>query len=265
MSSIFLPLLDNGQGSVRANFIMSILRGFNGIDIHIERFSDSLPSRARNRAAAYFLRDTVRDYLLFIDTDIIFDKHHIDMLMESDEPILAGIYCKKSKGIEPCLNTLPGHQETQCGGYQEIARAGSGYLRIHRDVLEKMKGPKEATDLENFLNDYAAYYVNHGADEWDFFSVGVRNKEYLSEDWYFCDRSRDRFIMRAEQLGYAVLKSMIVKTDLGYKVILDTRIQLRHEGTAIYPIEETIQKHMDETNGRTAVEQVTSPTLENAS
>ncbi len=236
MSSVFLPLLDNGQGSVRANFILSILRGFHGRDIHIERFSDSLPSRARNRAAAYFLRDTERDFILFIDTDIIFDKHHIDLLMESDEPILAGIYCKKSKGIDPCLNTLPGHQETQCGGYQEIARAGTGFLRVHRSVFEKMK------DVGPDNTNWSQHYVNHGADEWDFFPVGVVNKEYLSEDWYFCDRARA----------------------LGFKVMLDTRIQLRHEGTAIYPIEETIQKHMEETNGRTQVEQVkqSEPRLE---
>ena len=183
-ASIFLPLIDNGHGHVRANFLLSILRGFRDRDIHIDRFSDSLPSRARNRAAAYFLRETKRDYILFIDSDIIFDKHHIDCLMESDEPILAGIYCKKSKGIEPCLNTLPGHQETQCGGYQEIARAGTGFLRIHRSVLEKMKDVG-ATDPN-----WAHHYVNHGADEWDFFPVGVVNREYLSEDWYFCDKAR---------------------------------------------------------------------------
>src|SRR5258706_6655532 len=116
-SSIFLPLLDNGGGNVRANYIISVLRGFKDMDIHIERFSDSLPSRARNRAAAYFLRETQRDYILFIDSDIIFDQNHINFLMESDEPILAGIYCKKGKGIEPCLNTLPGTEAQQCGGY----------------------------------------------------------------------------------------------------------------------------------------------------
>jgi len=134
--------------------------------------------------------------------------------MESDEPILAGIYCKKSKGIEPCLNTLPGHQETQCGGYQEIARAGTGFLRIHRSVLEKMKDAGEGNP------NWAHHYVNHGADEWDFFPVGVVNKEYLSEDWYFCDKARA----------------------LGFKIMLDTRIQVRHEGSAIYPLDEVVEK-----------------------
>lgn len=218
--SIFVPLIDNGGGAVKANFLMSLLHGFHGRDIHVDRFSDSLPSRARNRAAAHFLARTTRDYLMFIDTDIIFDKGHIDMLMESDEPILAGIYCKKSKGIEPCINTLPGAVETPCGGYVEIARAGTGFLRIHRSVFEKMKDAGEDNPA------WARHYVNHGGDEWDFFPVGVVNKEYLSEDWYFCDKARA----------------------LGFKIILDTRIQLRHEGTAIFPLDEVVEAMQSKAN-----------------
>ncbi len=224
-ASIFLPLIDNGQGAIRANFLLSVLRGFRDMDIHIDRFSDSLPSRARNRAAAHFLRETTRDYLFFIDSDIIFEKEHIDMMMESDEPVLAGIYCKKSKGIEPCINTLPGTPDTPCGGYQEIARAGTGYLRIHRSVFEKMK------DVGSDNPNWAKYYRNHGVDEWEFFPVGVVNEEYLSEDWYFCDRARA----------------------LGFKVMLDTRVQLRHEGSAIFPLDEVVEKLAAEANGKAQV------------
>ncbi len=213
MTSIFLPIIDNGMGVVRTNFFFSFLQGFQGVDIHTHPFSDSLTPRARNRAAAHFLRETKRDYLLFIDGDIIFTQEQIKMLAESDEPILGGIYCKKSHAIEPCLNTLPDHKETQCGGYQEIARQGTGFLRIHRSVLEKMKDCGEDNPY------WAKHYVNHGQDEWDFFPTGVVNKEYLSEDWYFCDKARG----------------------LGFKVMLDTRIQLRHEGSAIYPLDEVVE------------------------
>ncbi len=80
----------------------------------------------------------------------------------------------------------------------------------------------------------ARYYVNHGADEWDFFSVGVVNKEYLSEDWYFCDKARA----------------------LGFRVMLDTRIQVRHEGSAIFPLDEVIEK-VNAAGGAAPVEQVT--------
>ncbi len=223
--SIFLPVIDNGFGMVRMNYFFSFLNAFEGMKIRAHPFSDSLPPRARNRAAAYFLKETTEDYMLFIDADILFTKDQIQLLSESDAPVIGGIYCKKSKGIEPCLNTLPGHVETECGGYQEIARQGTGFLRIHRSVLEKMK------DVGADNPHWAKHYTNHGGDEWEFFPVGVVNHEYLSEDWYFCDMARG----------------------LGFKIILDTRIQLRHEGSAIFPLEEVIEK-LNAAGGRATVE-----------
>ncbi len=198
-----LPIIDNGNGNVKANFVISIFTGFHGVDIMAERFSDSLAPRARNRAAASFLK-TDRDYLLFIDGDIHFGKQHIEWLAESPHPITAGLYCKKEAGIAPCLNTLPGHQDIPVGGYIELARAGTGFMRIHREVLEKMIAHP------NLVPEY----LNHGQPEWDFFPTGVKNAEYRSEDWAFCDIARE----------------------LGYKIMLDSRIQLRHEGMAIFPM-----------------------------
>lgn len=224
-SNLFLAVIDNGMGFLRLNYFFSFLESFKGLDIHAHPFSDSLPPRARNRAAAHFLKNTTREYLLFIDADIISDSRDIAFLQESDEPVLAGIYCKKSNGIEPCINTLPGQPDTPCGGYVEIARAGTGFLRIHRSVLEKMKDVGEDSPY------WAKHYVNHGSDEWEFFPVGVKNKEYLSEDWYFCDNARG----------------------LGYKIMLDTRIQLRHEGSAIYPLDHAVQKAMSDKNNQPQV------------
>lgn len=235
-SRLFLPLIDNGQGDIKANFLLCCIRGFASRDIHIERFSDSLVPRARNRAAAAFLRSD-RDYILFIDGDIVFDPSHIDGLMESDDPILAGLYCKKSREVEPCLNTIPELGNQPVGGLIEIARAGTGFLRIARHVLEAMKerdvpsSSSPAGDVSSVLRPlsssstdwrFAPHYINHGIDEWDFFPTGVKNREYLSEDWYFCDRARA----------------------LGFKVMLDSRIQAKHEGITFYPTEEAIERRL---------------------
>ncbi len=40
---------------------------------------------------------------------------------------------------------------------------------------------------------------------------------------------------------------------LGFKIILDTRIQLRHEGSAIFPLDEVVEKLQRE-GGRATVE-----------
>lgn len=203
MPTLFLPILDNGLGSCRVKFLSSFIQAFSGLEIVTASISDSHPGRGRNRAAANFLT-TGCDYMLFIDSDICFTPEHIQMLMESSEPILAGIYCLKSEEVKPCLQTLPGHQPLATGGIIEIARAGTGFLRIHRSVFEKLK---ETTQR----------YVNHGREEWDFFASGVVNEEWLSEDWYFCDLARKA----------------------GFKVMCDTRIQLGHEGNIVYPIKRT--------------------------
>lgn len=199
--TIYLPLMDNGQGSCRTHFLENFIKAFAGQRVHIARVSDSHPGRGRNRAAADFLASGC-EYLLFIDADILFSRGQIDRLMESAEPVLGGIYClKTAEATAPCLQTLPGAQPIACGGIEEVKRTGTGFLRIHRSVFEKLK-------------EFATPYNNHGRDEWDFFPSGVVDGEWLSEDWYFCDLAR-----RA-----------------GFRVMVDTTIQVGHEGSIVFPL-----------------------------
>jgi len=200
---IYLPLMDNGQGSCRTHFLENFIKAFAAQHVHIARVSDSHPGRGRNRAAADFLA-TGCDYLLFIDADIIFDRGHIERLMESAEPVLGGIYCLKTMvAPSPCLQTLPGAQPIAVGGIEEVRRTGTGFLRIHRSVFEAIKP-------------HTAKYNNHGRDEWDFFPSGVVDEEWLSEDWYFCDLARKA----------------------GFRVMVDTTIQVGHEGNVIFPVQQ---------------------------
>lgn len=218
---IFFPIIDNGLGSVKANFMVCCVAALAGYDVYMERYSDSLIPRARNRAAAKFLKGK-RDYLLFIDCDIIFSKDQIDCLMQHDEPIVCGIYCKKEKEVAPCLNLLPENSAIKTGGLAEIKRGGTGFMRIHRSVLDAMK---EDDSIQESRTKWwkAPIYNNHGGEEWDFFATGVKDREYLSEDWFFCDRARE----------------------LGFKVMLDTRIQTKHEGTAFFPTDEAVQRQAE--------------------
>ncbi len=200
---VYLPLLDNGQGSCRVEFLASFTKSFSGQHVHIDRVSDSHPGRGRNRAAAHFLA-TDCAYLLFIDSDIIFNRAHIDTLMENSDAIVGGIYCLKQEEVKPCLQTLPGGGPIAVGGVAEVRRIGTGFLRIAREVFERLKSP-------------AIEYVNHGRREWDFFRSGVVDGEWLSEDWYFCDDARKA----------------------GFNVMCDTRVQVGHEGTIVYPLKLT--------------------------
>jgi FkbM family methyltransferase len=178
MKRLYLPILDNGQGDVKADFLDCFIRSFSGQEVQIVRISDSDPRRARNRAAASFLESEC-ERMLFIDGDIGFTREHIDWLLEHDEPIVGGIYPIKSMDLRPCLCTLPGQQPVQAGGMLEVLWCGTGFLSIRRDVFEELKTEKNR-------------YTTHGRPEWDFFQSGVVNNHYESEDLGFCRLARER-------------------------------------------------------------------------
>lgn len=205
---IFVPLIDNGGGNVRSHFFMSFLHAFRGIDVHVAHVSDSLAPRARNTAAYLFMESGCED-LLFVDGDIVFKDHHVEMIMghsAKDFPVIAGLYPKKQKDLSWVINTLPDHVPNETDKPVAVRHAGTGFMRINRSVFERM-----STFTESF--------TNHGVKQFNFFPVGVFGSEYLSEDWAFCDKW----------------------TMLGGKVHVDPRIQLQHEGSVFYPLQSPVE------------------------
>lgn len=183
--------------------MMSMIQSFGNHLVRVISLGDSHPGRGRNRAAAEFLKSGC-EYLLFIDADIIFNREHIDTLMASDEPILCGVYPVKEPALRLCAIALESEGlniEANRDQPVPVKRAGTGFMRIHRSVFESLKHWSEP-------------YRNHGEEQWDFFESGVRDGEWLSEDWFFCDKARDA----------------------GFRVMLHLGIQLHHEGTAVYPL-----------------------------
>ncbi len=192
---------------------------------------DSLVNRARNNLAKRFLEglpgkdgagnDVVikHDWLLFLDTDLIFQPPDVDKLYQFAIKKGVGVYC----GTYPIKQLKPkvvfnniGGQVPDAEGIVEVREAGTGFMLIHRNVFEQMQ--------EKF-KDEIEYCVDMGDPKleqviaWDFFSVGVRfdkdlnRKRFLSEDWYFCQRWRE----------------------LGGKVLMHTKTSCNHIGVYNYP------------------------------
>jgi len=203
MNKIFLPLIDNGTGIVKARYAYSALAGLSGRGLAMARFSQPYPTRALNMATSAFL-STDCDEMLVIDCDIGFNRSDVDMLLSHDVPLVYGIYPKKTLPLEWCLATLT--DESPFGGPEplcEVRRAGRGFMRVHRSVFEKMKP-------------LVPSYTNHGGEEWQFWHEGCDNDgEWRSEDWWFCDNWRK----------------------LGGKVLVDQRIVLTHVGDFAYGLE----------------------------
>jgi len=168
-----------------------------------------------NKISSDFLASDC-DELLIIDCDIILTAEDLKNLFSHDLPLVYGMYYKRQPKTELCLGGMfDGSTPPEDSNLWELRRSGRGLVRIKREVFERMKeqngGPAE-------------HYTNHGRDEWDFWPSGVVRgemssnpdglPEYISEDWYFCERARQ----------------------LGYKILADKRIAARHEGDCIFPI-----------------------------
>lgn len=233
----FVPIIDNGLGMVRANFMECFLAGFQGLQIFVKRISDSHCGRAMNKASADFLASDC-DEMIVIDSDIIFSPEDIQLLISHDLPIVFGAYPKRQPEHQFCLCTLENFDGDTEADLVEVRRAGKGFMRVKREVLDKMK-------------EISMPYANHLRPEWDFFQSGVvydemscmktekkipvhnvelesisgevmfvgYEPEFLSEDWYFCEKARS----------------------LGYKIMVDQRTRLKHEGDIQFPLPLTVE------------------------
>lgn len=172
---------------------------------------DSLVARARNKLAADFL-ETDATHLLFLDTDLVFSPEHIARLVGHAEPIVAGLYPKKQPELAWVVNILP-DQQPDARGLQKVKYIGTGCLLIQREVFLHMI---EAVDGIAYVTDSGQVQRT----EHDFFPTGPmfdpeqKTTRYHSEDWGFCRRA----------------------LDLGYDVLADTRVVLKHVGDCVFPI-----------------------------
>jgi hypothetical protein len=192
---------------------------------------DSLVNRARNNIAGRFLAGipgqdgagnpvlVKHDWLLFLDTDLVFRVEDVEKLyqyaLKKGVGIYAGTYPIKQLKPKVVFNNMPGCAPDE-EGIVEVREAGTGFMLIHRNVFEQM--------IEKF-KDEITFCVDTGdvtkpdVTSYDFFSVGVyfdpllKRKRFLSEDWYFCQRWRA----------------------LGGKVLMHSKVSCNHIGVYSYP------------------------------
>ena len=171
---------------------------------------DSLIPRGRNKIAKMFL-ETDCKYLMFIDSDIRFQRWMINRLRSHDKGIVGGVYLKKTLPYQPVMNAYLGEEN----GLAIMREIGTGFMMIRRDVFGAFRSMWPEHDYINDDDEQAGIYH-------DWFKTGVhRNKEddpkkpgrYLSEDYYFCQEA----------------------AQLGYKTYLDRNILTQHIGKMAYP------------------------------
>lgn len=183
-----------------------------GVRMDIEFiFNESLIPRARNQLAHTFLQSSCT-HLLFVDADIQFRAEDVVAMLQQDLDVLGGVYAKKEilwdrvqKAVEGSMagrdagalayytsgivfvplhgyDALENHPIAQP---VEAMYVGTGLMLIKRRVLETMRdaAPERAYeskgDMQHLFFDCVLKVEKDGC------------KNYLSEDYYFCERWRE--------------------------------------------------------------------------
>jgi len=175
-------------------------------------------ARSRNILTASFLRSDCT-HMLQIDCDLIWSAEHILQLIARDLPVVGGLYPKKQDGDnEWVINTLPGNPPTRDDGLHPVRYLGTGFIMVKREVFE---AHEKAFPESRYRADYGDRLM-----EFEYWPMRVYRPtpedegRYLSEDWFFCQRC----------------------LDLGIEVMADTKVMLKHLGTAAFPLNSQIEK-----------------------
>jgi hypothetical protein len=167
---------------------------------------DNFIARARNTCAMVAMEQEF-DKLLFIDHDQVWTPEQVEMLLESDKPIIGGTYPYKHFPLELIFNAMPEHVDYWAKdksmaayikyinkfqndkGEVEVYHLPTGFMMIDVSVFHTLK----ATSPQYQGIDPHTFNVK---PVYDFFPIKLTPLEdsplmaYETEDWGFCSHAR---------------------------------------------------------------------------
>lgn len=164
------------------------------------RWNESLVHRARMGMTAEFMK-TDHSHMMWLDADIEYTPEDVAKVWNLDADIGVGVYRMKTDD-SMFAAWVDGKLVTdldQFDGPIEVDYAGTGFMMIKREVIEKLS--KKVPHYENEYPKIAALY-----------QTPIRHGTLLSEDYFFCDLARQH----------------------GYKIIMDPSVRLSHWGVKAY-------------------------------
>ena len=196
---LFYPIIDNGMGLSVTAWAVSMMGALQGESVFCH-LSTPYPGYAMDIATKQFLQSDCEE-MIVIDTDLVFKPQDLAHLMEHDEPLVFGLYSKRTVRFDPPLVPLPGQEAPAKtpGVLWEAAKTARGFMRVHRSVFEKMQPHVKLMPNTEFG---------------DMHSFWPTSYDGTSEDFAFCAKWRE----------------------LGGRVLIDKRIFVGHVGQARFPI-----------------------------
>jgi len=152
--------------SETAQCIWGIGRGNANCRQGIVMAHSSIVANARNNCVGGAQRINA-DYIMFIDSDMIFPPNTIDRLLAHKKDIVGGTYVRRGPPFDNLGSSIPEHMDRQ-SGLVEMTHMPTGVLLIKTSVFDKFKRP----------------YFRYSIDE---------DKEQIGgEDMLFSEMARER-------------------------------------------------------------------------
>lgn len=133
-------------GTVRASFLESLLQTFvqppEGCRVSFSQATGLYVDRLRDELAGRFLDRGEGEWLLFVDSDMVWQPEDVDKLLDSGRSgrlVVGGVYFNTtSEGVATVA--WPGEPDEKRldwrgGGLKPVKAIGTGFLLIHADVL----------------------------------------------------------------------------------------------------------------------------------
>jgi hypothetical protein len=230
------PCFGGQVSSIYAGSIFHLQRAArsrSNIDLTIlMRDGDALITRARANLVTLFLDNPSATHLLFVDADIGFTPDQVFRLLESGADVVAGVYPIKrvnwdkakrmlgsgraaapSAAFDYVLEVDNPDNVVAIGGFTRVRYAGTGFLMIRREVLEKMCQHPDYAPLQ-FFREHSIDALAGSPNRFALFDCMIDQTTgmYLSEDFAFYKRW----------------------TDIGGEIWADLESRLDHVGPSVF-------------------------------
>lgn len=196
---IFYPIIDNGMGLSVTGWAVSMMAALQGESVFCH-LSTPYPGYAMDIATKQFLESDCEE-MIVIDTDLVFKPQDLAHLREHDEPLVFGLYSKRTVKFDPPVVPIVGQENPalQPGILWEVQKTARGFMRVHRSVFETMRPHVKIMENTEFGSMHCYWPTSYDG---------------TSEDFAFCAKWRD----------------------LGGRVLIDKRVFVGHVGQAKFPI-----------------------------
>ena len=195
---------------VNANYVKTLLE-FEKLGIDFEPFflHDSLITRARNELITQFYENSTFTHLFWLDGDVSIPGEGLQTLLSHQIDVIAAPV--------PIKDLSPGAHQSIRKTYEEIkpylykaeAAATGCFLMSKKSVSALVK-----SSSYYFMNDESTRRL------YNVFEVGIRNNEYMSEDWDISYKLRE----------------------LGFEIYIDSSFPILHAGIHNYTREPMLNK-----------------------